>query len=115
MCSSVAACPGQHDEETPPLLKSVSSSSYEEAPATASTCTAITGPRGAEAARGEAFETKGAQGRELEPAAKRAWRPTVKLLESEWVKCLPRKGKKRMHASPPPAPGQCTALLAGCV
>lgn len=50
-------------------------------------------------------ETQGAQGRrELEPAAKRARRTTVRLSGAEWIKCLPRKRKKRegcvLHSSP---------------
>ena len=71
----------EHNEETPPP-KPVSS--YE------TPISSITELRQAEVERG-VVENK----RELEPAAKRAWRPTVRVLESEWVESLSRKRKKR--------------------
>ncbi|KAM0838525.1 hypothetical protein ACQ4PT_060903 [Festuca glaucescens] len=85
--SSASAChvhPAEHDEVTPPP-KPGSSSSYDETPTSS-----ITELRRAEAER-DVVETR----RELEPAAKRTWRPTVRALGSEWVERLSRKRKKR--------------------
>ncbi|KAM0838526.1 hypothetical protein ACQ4PT_060903 [Festuca glaucescens] len=86
-CVHKAAChvhPAEHDEVTPPP-KPGSSSSYDETPTSS-----ITELRRAEAER-DVVETR----RELEPAAKRTWRPTVRALGSEWVERLSRKRKKR--------------------